>query len=165
MRIQQLVGKSTISGLLRCLDDREGIVGEENLGEFLPHRRPVDDETRGERPDSFRIRADYCPSQKDGASYTHLVIMRDVQTPDCTSRAVDCCQNRNEVRTVDVVERAFLVASESPKKLIDSFKVLGPILRVHDRQGDGVSMGRLHLSLCQQGTNAQQRDVSPDDWA
>ena len=121
--------------------------GEENLGELLPHRRPVDDETRGKRPDSFRVRADYCPSQKDGASHAHLVIMRDVQTPDCPSRGVNCCQNRNEVRTVDVVEHAFLVASESPKKLVDGFKVLGPILWVHDRQDDGVSMGR-PISAC-----------------
>jgi len=101
--------------------------GEENLGELLPHRRPVDDETRGKRPDSFRVRADYCPSQKDGASHTYLVIMRDVQTPDCPSRGVNCCQNRNEVRTVDVVEHAFLVASESLKnssmasKFLDQF--------------------------------------------
>jgi len=148
VRIQQLVGKSTVSGLLRCLDDREGIVDEENLGELLPHRRPVGDETRGKRPESFCVRADYCPSQNDGASHAHLVIMRDMQTPDCPSRGVNCCQNRNEVRTVDVVERAFLVASESPKKLVNGFKVLGPILRIHDRQGDGVSMGHLHLSLC-----------------
>jgi hypothetical protein len=66
VHIQQLVGKSAISGLLCCLDDREGIVGEENLGKLLPHCHPVDDETRGKRPESFRVRANYCPSQKDG---------------------------------------------------------------------------------------------------
>jgi len=49
---------------------------------------------------------------------------------------------------VDVVKRTFLVASESPKVLVNGFKVLGPILWIHDRQGDEVSMGCLHLSLC-----------------
>jgi hypothetical protein len=71
VRIQQLVGQSTVSGLLCCLDDREGIVGEENLGELLPHCRPVDNETRGKRPESFSVRADYRPSQKDG-SLAHI---------------------------------------------------------------------------------------------
>jgi len=59
--IQQLVGKSTVSGLLCCLDDREGIVGEENLSKLLPHSRPVDNETRGKRAESFSVRADYRP--------------------------------------------------------------------------------------------------------
>ena len=45
VRVQQLVGKSTVSSLLCCLDDREGIIGEENLGKLLPHRRPIDNET------------------------------------------------------------------------------------------------------------------------
>ena len=52
VRVQQLVGQSTVPGLLRCLDDREGIVGEENLSELLPHSRPIDNETRGKRAES-----------------------------------------------------------------------------------------------------------------
>ncbi len=78
VRIQQLVSKSTVLGLLHCLDDREGIVGEENLSKLLSHCRPVNDETWGERPGSFRVRADDCPNQKDGAPRTHLVVMRDM---------------------------------------------------------------------------------------
>jgi hypothetical protein len=35
VRIQQLVGQLTVPGLLCCLDDREGIVGEENLAALL----------------------------------------------------------------------------------------------------------------------------------
>ena len=61
---------------------------------------------------------------------------------------VNCCQNQNKVWMVDIVERGFLVASESHKELVDGFKVLGPILWIHDRQGDEVSMGCLQLSLC-----------------
>ena len=114
VRVQQLIGKSTVSGLLRSLDDREGIIGEENLGKLLPHRCPIDNETRGKRPESFRVRAKWCPSQKDEAPCTHLVIMRDVQTPDCPSWGVNCCQGRNEVRAIDIAERGFLVALESP---------------------------------------------------
>ena len=62
---------------------------------------------------------------------------------------VNCCQGqgRNKVRAIDIAEQGFLVASESPKVLVNGFKILGPILWIHDRQGGGVSMGRLHLSL------------------
>ena len=58
---QQLVGKSTVPGLLRDLDDREGIMREENLGELLPHLRPVDEEARGKGAKSFGVRANYGP--------------------------------------------------------------------------------------------------------
>ena len=91
--------------------------------------------------------------------------MRDVQTPDCTSRGVNRCQRRNEFRAKDIAERGFLVASESHKVLVNGFKVLGPILWIHNRQGGGVFVGRLHLSLRRKGTNARKRDISPDDWA
>ncbi len=113
VRVRQLIGKSTVSSLLHSLDDREGIVGEDNLVELLPHRHPVDNETWGERPESFRVRAraNCRPSQKYGAPRTHLVIMRDVQTPDYPSWGVNCCQGRNKVRAIDIAEQGILVAS------------------------------------------------------
>ncbi len=83
--VQQLVGESTVSGLLRGLDDREGIKREENLSELLPHLRPVDEEARSKGAKSFGVRANYGPSQKDEASHNHLIIMREMCAPHDTS--------------------------------------------------------------------------------
>ncbi len=54
---QQLVAKSTVPDLLCGLDDREGIMREENLGELLPHLRPVNEEAQGKGAKSFGVRA------------------------------------------------------------------------------------------------------------
>jgi hypothetical protein len=87
-----LVGESTVLGLLRGLDDREGIMREENLGKLLPHLRPVDEEAQGKGDKSFSVRANYGPSQKDGASHNHLIIMREMCAPHDTSLGVHCGQ-------------------------------------------------------------------------
>ena len=66
VHVQQLVGKSTISGSLRCLDDHEGTVGEENLDKLLPHRRSVNNETRGKRPRVSASEPTTAPAKKMG---------------------------------------------------------------------------------------------------
>ena len=39
--VQQWISKPTIAALLPGLNDREGIMGEKDLRDFLPHLRPV----------------------------------------------------------------------------------------------------------------------------
>ncbi len=145
--VQQLVSESTVAGLLRGLDDRECIVGKEDLSKLLPHCRLVDKETWGKRPVSFGVRTGNDPSQKDGAPRNQLVIKREMRTPDDTSRGILCGQN-HKARAIDLVQWIILVALESSKVLVDGFQILGPILWIHDWQGDGVCMGCLHLGLC-----------------
>ncbi len=64
--VQKLISKPTIAGLLHGLNDREGIMGEKNLRELLPHRRPVDKETRGKRAKSLGVRATTAPAKRMG---------------------------------------------------------------------------------------------------
>ena len=84
-----------------------------------------------------------------GSPHNHFVIMRDMRTRDVTSRGIHRGQNRLEVLAIDVVQWMLLVASKSSKVLVDGFKILGPFFWIHDWQGDGVFMERLHLGLRQ----------------
>ena len=78
----------------------------------------------------------------DGPPRNQLVIKRDMHAPDNTGRGVLCGQNRLEVQATGVAQCMILVASESSKELVNGFEIFGPILRIHDWQGDGVFMGR-----------------------
>ena len=148
MAVQQFISEPTVAALL-CLNDREGIIGEKDLRELPPHRRLVDKKTWGKWAKSFVVRTSCGCIQENGALHNHLVIMRDMRSPDNTSCGIHYSQGGKYFLAMDVAQWNIFVASKAPKVLVNGFKVFGPILQVHDWQSDGVFMGHFHLGLRQ----------------